>query len=88
MRPRFAGTEAVDHPSPRYRRDWGAEFAEFPETGWDKVMDLNVKSAFFMTQKLSPLLKAAGRADDYARETHLSPRELACLESAAAGKTT
>jgi len=35
---------------------WGAPFADFPETGWDKVMDLNVKSPFFMTQKLLPLL--------------------------------
>src|SRR5215469_17788852 len=23
---------------------WGAEFDEFPESGWDKVMNLNVKS--------------------------------------------
>ncbi|HVR89889.1 MAG TPA: SDR family NAD(P)-dependent oxidoreductase [Novosphingobium sp.] len=37
---------------------WGAEFEEFPEVGWDKVMDLNVKSLFFLTQKLHPLLKA------------------------------
>ena len=29
---------------------WGATFAEFPENGWDKVMDLNVKSVFFLTQ--------------------------------------
>jgi NAD(P)-dependent dehydrogenase (short-subunit alcohol dehydrogenase family) len=46
---------------------WGEEFAEFPESGWDKVMDLNLKSVFFMSQKLLPLLKAAGRADDFAR---------------------
>ncbi len=38
---------------------WGAGFAEFPETGWDKVMDLNVKSPFFLTQALLGLLKAA-----------------------------
>ncbi len=46
---------------------WGAPFAEFPENGWDKVMDLNVKSPFFMTQKLLPLLKAAASEDDPAR---------------------
>src|SRR6187200_3117258 len=28
---------------------WGADFDSFPETGWDKVMDLNVKSIFFLT---------------------------------------
>jgi NAD(P)-dependent dehydrogenase (short-subunit alcohol dehydrogenase family) len=26
---------------------WGAPLEEFPEDGWDKVMDLNVKSIFF-----------------------------------------
>lgn len=36
---------------------WGAPFAQFPEKGWDKVMDVNVKSPFFLTQALAPLLK-------------------------------
>ena len=26
---------------------WGADFDEFPESGWDKVMNLNLKFAFF-----------------------------------------
>ena len=39
---------------------WGVAFEEFPEQGWDKVMGLNVKSPFFLTQALHPLLKAAG----------------------------
>ena len=38
---------------------WGAPFDEFPESGWDKVMDLNVKSPFFLTQALHGALKAA-----------------------------
>lgn len=38
---------------------WGAPFDEFPESGWDKVMDLNVKSPFFLTQALHGPLKAA-----------------------------
>jgi NAD(P)-dependent dehydrogenase (short-subunit alcohol dehydrogenase family) len=38
---------------------WGVPFEEFPESGWDKVMDLNVKSPFFLTQKLHGALKAA-----------------------------
>jgi NAD(P)-dependent dehydrogenase (short-subunit alcohol dehydrogenase family) len=37
---------------------WGVAFEEFPEAGWDKVMDLNVKSPFFLTQALHALLKA------------------------------
>ena len=38
---------------------WGEPFEEFPEKGWDKVMDLNVKSPFFLTQALHQPLKAA-----------------------------
>lgn len=41
---------------------WGVPFEEFSEAGWDKVMDLNVKSPFFLTQALHPALKAAGSA--------------------------
>ena len=39
---------------------WGEPFEVFPEKGWDKVMDLNVKSPFFLTQAVHPALKAAG----------------------------
>ena len=42
---------------------WGAEFDEFPESGWDKVMDLNVKSPFFLTQVFHARLKAAATKD-------------------------
>ena len=39
---------------------WGAPFDEFPESGWDKVVDLNLKSPFFLTQALAgPLRRAA-----------------------------
>ncbi|MFN3960629.1 MAG: SDR family oxidoreductase [Parvularculaceae bacterium] len=38
---------------------WGAEFDEFPESGWDKVMNLNVKSPFFLTQVFHERMKAA-----------------------------
>ena len=38
---------------------WGAPIDEFPEVGWDKVMDTNVKGVFFLTQRLLPLLEAA-----------------------------
>ena len=36
---------------------WGADFDLFPEKGWDKVMDINVKVPFFLTQALAPLLR-------------------------------
>jgi len=38
---------------------WAADFDEFPEHGWDKVMNINLKSPFFLTQMLHPMLKAA-----------------------------
>ena len=38
---------------------WGAPYAEFPESGWDKVVDLNLKTPFFLTQALTPMLKKA-----------------------------
>jgi NAD(P)-dependent dehydrogenase (short-subunit alcohol dehydrogenase family) len=39
---------------------WGESFDTFPEKGWDKVMDLNVKTPFFLTQALhAQLAKAA-----------------------------
>ena len=44
---------------------WGAPFDEFPESGWDKVMDLNLKALFFLTQALAPDLRAAAAAGDH-----------------------
>lgn len=38
---------------------WGAKFEEFPESGWDKVVDLNLKSPFFLTQALHEALRKA-----------------------------
>ena len=45
---------------------WGAPFGQVPEKGWDKVMDINVKSPFFLTQALAPLLRAAASPDNTA----------------------
>lgn len=46
---------------------WGEPFESYSEKGWDKVMDLNLKGVFFLTQQLRSLLEAAGRAHDPAR---------------------
>ncbi|QFU75431.1 SDR family oxidoreductase [Halioglobus maricola] len=51
---------------------WGAPLEEFPESGWDKVMDLNVKSPFFIVQKLLPLLKASGTQEAPSRVINIS----------------
>jgi NAD(P)-dependent dehydrogenase (short-subunit alcohol dehydrogenase family) len=42
---------------------WGADFDEFPESGWDKVMNLNVKTPFFLTKALAGPLRAAATAE-------------------------
>ena len=52
--------------------NWSAPIEDFPEKGWDKVMDINIKSIFFATQKFLPLLKAAGTADDPARVINIA----------------
>jgi NAD(P)-dependent dehydrogenase (short-subunit alcohol dehydrogenase family) len=49
---------------------WGADFDEFPEAGWDKVVDLNMKAPFFLTQTLAPLLRAA--AAKTPRDQHMA----------------
>ncbi len=46
---------------------WGAPLEKFPEAAWDKVMDINVKGPFFLTQVLLPLLEASASQEDPAR---------------------
>jgi NAD(P)-dependent dehydrogenase (short-subunit alcohol dehydrogenase family) len=41
---------------------WGAPFDDFPESGWDKVVDLNLKTPFFLTQALHAHLQKAGKS--------------------------
>ncbi len=51
---------------------WGGKFADFPEQGWDKVLDLNLKSPFFLTQALYPQLKAAASNDRPAKVINIA----------------
>jgi short-subunit dehydrogenase len=46
---------------------WGAPFDAYPEKGWDRTLDLNLKTPFFLTQKLHPLLTAAASAQQPAK---------------------
>lgn len=46
---------------------WAAPIEDFPEIGWDKVMDLCVKSMFFLTQNLLPLLCQSANKEDPSR---------------------
>src|SRR6201985_2570549 len=51
---------------------WGADFDEFPESGWDKVMNLNVKTPFFLTKALAAPLRAAASAEKPAKVINIA----------------
>jgi len=46
---------------------WGEPLESFPESGWDKIMAINLKSPFFLTQALLPLLEKAASHEDPSR---------------------
>jgi NAD(P)-dependent dehydrogenase (short-subunit alcohol dehydrogenase family) len=46
---------------------WGAPLEEYPVSGWDKVMNLNLRAPFLVTRALLPLLEKAADADGPAR---------------------
>lgn len=72
---------------------WGEPLASFPPSAWDKVLDLNLKSPFWMVQELAPALLRAGAADDPARiinvgsvdAIHVSPMHTYSYSSSKAG---
>jgi NAD(P)-dependent dehydrogenase (short-subunit alcohol dehydrogenase family) len=51
---------------------WGAAFDEFPESGWDKVMNLNLKTPFFLTKALAAPLRAAASAERPAKVINIA----------------
>ena len=51
---------------------WGQPYLEFTEAGWHRTMDLNVKTPFFLTQKLHDLLVAGGKQGRPAKVIHVS----------------
>ena len=51
---------------------WAADFDEFPEKGWDKVVDLNMKTPFFLTKALAPQLRAAASRERPAKVINIA----------------
>jgi NAD(P)-dependent dehydrogenase (short-subunit alcohol dehydrogenase family) len=51
---------------------WGETFDTFPEKGWDKVVDLNLKAPFFLTQALHEALKKATGAGRLAKVINIA----------------
>ena len=70
-----------------------APIDQFTEEGWDSVADLNLKSVFFMTQKLLPALRAAAGASGLASVVNIGsmggsrvgPKENYSYQAAKAG---
>ena len=59
--------EGIDYLINNAGAAWGESFESFSESGWDKVMDLNVKSIFFLTQKMKHLLTKRATLEDPSR---------------------
>lgn len=51
---------------------WGESFDSFPESGWDKVVDLNLKTPFFLTKELAPLLRKGVRDGHLAKVINIA----------------
>jgi NAD(P)-dependent dehydrogenase (short-subunit alcohol dehydrogenase family) len=51
---------------------WGEAFDSFPEKGWDKVVDLNLKTPFFLTQALAAPLRNAASAERPAKVINIA----------------
>jgi NAD(P)-dependent dehydrogenase (short-subunit alcohol dehydrogenase family) len=51
---------------------WGADFDEFPEGGWDKVVNLNLKTPFFLTKALAAPLRAAASVNRPAKVINIA----------------
>lgn len=47
--------------------NWGAPLAEYPDSGFDKVLATNLKGVFHLTRFMVPLLEKAASDDDPAR---------------------
>ena len=67
-----AEPEGIDYLINNAGAAWGANYDDFPESGWDKVMDLNLKTPFFLTQKLTPLLEKKGTTEDPSRVVNIA----------------
>lgn len=63
----LADTDTLDILVNNAGATWGEPLESFPASAWDKVLDLNVKSPFWMVQELVDALRKAGTHDDPAR---------------------
>jgi NAD(P)-dependent dehydrogenase (short-subunit alcohol dehydrogenase family) len=65
-------TDTVDILVNNAGATWGAPLEDYPESGWDRVMDINVKGVFNMTRFLRPMLDRAASPGDPSRVINIS----------------
>jgi NAD(P)-dependent dehydrogenase (short-subunit alcohol dehydrogenase family) len=65
-------TDSIDILVNNAGASWGAPLEDYPESGWDRVMDLNVKGLFNMTRFARPLLEKAATECDPSRVINIS----------------
>lgn len=51
---------------------WGESIDTYPQEGWDKVMNINTRAVFFLTQKFLPLLRKSASAEAPARVVNIA----------------
>jgi NAD(P)-dependent dehydrogenase (short-subunit alcohol dehydrogenase family) len=51
---------------------WGEDYLDYSEKGWDKTMDLNLKSPFFLTQRLHDMLVARASQEQPAKVINIA----------------
>ncbi|WP_328645536.1 SDR family oxidoreductase [Amycolatopsis sp. NBC_00348] len=66
-----AGSERLDILVNNAGAMWREPLETFPDEAWDTVIDLNLKSPFWLVQALLPALRRAGTADDPARVVNI-----------------
>ncbi|WP_326956447.1 SDR family oxidoreductase [Amycolatopsis sp. NBC_01286] len=66
-----AGSERLDILVNNAGAMWREPLETFPDEAWDSVIDLNLKSPFWLVQALLPALRRAGTADDPARVVNI-----------------
>ncbi|ADJ45346.1 short-chain dehydrogenase/reductase SDR [Amycolatopsis mediterranei S699] len=77
-----AGSERLDILVNNAGAMWREPLETFPDEAWDAVIDLNLKSPFWLVQALLPALRRAGTADDPARIVNIG--SIAAIHVAAA----
>jgi NAD(P)-dependent dehydrogenase (short-subunit alcohol dehydrogenase family) len=51
--------------------NWAAPFADYPDSAWDRTLDLNVRGTFTLTKLLTPKLMRGARPDDPSRVVNI-----------------